>query len=180
MMSTQLKKWLSVLRIRAVLGGVLGFPLIVELVIKINEFSRLMMHLPPSNQFAIAYADGWTNMWRLGLIIGVVFLVLPTGWLNKIFNHLNSSERSLMNTQENTGLTLLDVINATDFTIAGFAGGAVRAKFNGAEGGFCTTSYSYSMSNTSRMYAAQRIALLLDKAVGLSNEQIESMTLNDT
>ena len=81
------KKWLSALRGRCVLGGILGFPLFIELGIKINEFIRSMMHIPSSNQFALAYADGWTNMWQLGLVIGIVFLVMPTSWLNKISNH---------------------------------------------------------------------------------------------
>lgn len=75
-------------------------------------------------------------------------------------------------------LDLIDVVRAKNFNISGYAGGAVRAEFNGVDAGFCTTSYSFSMSPHSRMYAAQRIAILLEKAVGLSNEQIESMELH--
>lgn len=74
----------------------------------------------------------------------------------------------------------IDVVLSKNFKISA-AGGAVRADFKGGENmGFCTTANSFLMNAREREYAAQRIAILLEKAVGLSNEQIESMELYPT
>ncbi|WP_445769418.1 hypothetical protein [Rheinheimera sp.] len=70
-----------------------------------------------------------------------------------------------------------DIDSATDFTLSRYNGGGVRAKFGGKEGGFCATSYSFSMSDDAKEYAACRIALLLTMASGLTNEQISQMKL---
>lgn len=70
-----------------------------------------------------------------------------------------------------------DIDAATDFSLSGYNGGGVRAKFGGKEGGFCATSYSFSMSADGKEYAACRIALLLTIASGHTNEQISQMTL---
>lgn len=70
-----------------------------------------------------------------------------------------------------------DIDAATDFSLSGYNGGGVRAKFGGKEGGFCATSYSFSMSDGAKEYAACRIALLLTIASGFTNEQISQMTL---
>jgi len=87
MMLIQKEKWLSAVRVRCVLGCALAFPLFVELGIKINELVRLIMNLPSSNQFALAHANGWTNPWISGLLISIVFALLPARWLNKICNY---------------------------------------------------------------------------------------------
>lgn len=70
-----------------------------------------------------------------------------------------------------------DIDAATDFSLSGYNGGGVRASFKGKEGGFCATSYSFSMSDEAKHYAAIRIALLLTMASGLTNEQISQKTL---
>lgn len=70
-----------------------------------------------------------------------------------------------------------DIDEATNFSLSGYNGGGVRASFQGKEGGFCATSYSFSMSDEAKHYAAIRIALLLKMASGLTNEQISQMKL---
>lgn len=79
-----------------------------------------------------------------------------------------------------TGTTLIgsrDIDKATDFSLSGYNSAGVRAVFHGKEGGFCTTSYSFSMSQDAKSYSAARIALLLQMASGLTNEQISQMKL---
>jgi len=70
-----------------------------------------------------------------------------------------------------------DIDKATDFSLSGYNNAGVRAVFRGKEGGYCTTSYSYSMSQDAKNYSAARIALLLQMASGLTNEQISQMKL---
>lgn len=84
-----------------------------------------------------------------------------------------------MNTTEKP-LESQDVDTAKNFTLSGYNGAAVRATFQGRDGGFCTTSYSYAMSAEAKHYAAVRVALLLQMASGLSNEQLRDMTLIPT
>ena len=74
-------------------------------------------------------------------------------------------------------IEIKDVDAAKEFCFSGFKGTGVRAKFHGKDGGFCTTSYSYSMSDEAQRYAAARIAILLEMASGLTNEQISQMAL---
>lgn len=81
-----------------------------------------------------------------------------------------------MNTTE-APLESQDVDTAKNFTLSGYNGAAVRATFHGRDGGFCTTSYSYSMSAEAKHYAAVRIAMLLQMASGLSNDQLSKMML---
>ncbi|WP_157812676.1 hypothetical protein [Alteromonas sp. MB-3u-76] len=72
-----------------------------------------------------------------------------------------------------------DIDRATEFSLSGYNNAGVRAVFNEKEGGFCTTSYSYSMSQEAKSYSAARIALLLQMASGLTNEQISQMMLKN-
>lgn len=71
-----------------------------------------------------------------------------------------------------------DIISASDFTLSGYKSWGVRAKFGNKEGGFCATSYSFSMTDDAKEYAAKRIALLLTMAQGLTNEQLTQMVLS--
>lgn len=71
-----------------------------------------------------------------------------------------------------------DIDKATDFSLSGYNNSGVRAVFHEKEGGFCTTTYSFSMSQEAKSYSAARIALLLLQiASGLTNEQISKMKL---
>lgn len=81
-----------------------------------------------------------------------------------------------MNTTE-VYLESQDVDTAKNFTLSGYNGAAVRATFNGRDGGFCTTSYSHSMSDEAKNYGATRVAILLEMASGLSNAQLSKMML---
>ena len=72
-----------------------------------------------------------------------------------------------------------DIDKATDFSLSGYNNSGVRAVFHEKEGGFCTTSYSYSMTQEAKQYSAARIALLLQLASGLTNEQISQMKLKN-
>ncbi len=78
----------------------------------------------------------------------------------------------------NRTVTLIDIVEAKGFRLAGYADSAVRASFGGVEGGFATTSYSFSMTNEAKTYSAERLKLLLEKAQGLTNEQIKEMSLS--
>ncbi|GEA09177.1 hypothetical protein KUL42_39380 [Alteromonas sp. KUL42] len=79
-----------------------------------------------------------------------------------------------------TSIESRDIDKATDFSLSGYNSAGVRAVFHGKEGGFCTTSYSFSMSQEAKNYSAARIALLLQMASGLTNEQISQMKLINT
>lgn len=70
-----------------------------------------------------------------------------------------------------------DIDKATAFQLAGHAGSAVRADFSGVQRGFCTTAYSFALTYEARVYAAERVAILLEKAKGLTNDQIRALAL---
>ncbi|MFV7771702.1 hypothetical protein [Shewanella marisflavi] len=77
----------------------------------------------------------------------------------------------------NRPVTLIDIVQAKGFRLTGYADSAVRASFDGVDGGFATTSYSFSMTSEAKTYSAERLKLLLEKAQGLTNEQIKEMSL---
>lgn len=70
-----------------------------------------------------------------------------------------------------------DIDAAKNFSLSGYKSCGVRASFKGKDGGFYATSYSFSMSDEAKHYAAVRIALLLTMASGLTNDEISQMIL---
>jgi hypothetical protein len=68
------------------------------------------------------------------------------------------------------------IINA-DFCQVGFGQRSVRMKHRSIKGdsGFCTTAYSYNMTNDMKDYSAQRISLAMRLLKGLGNEEIVKM-----
>lgn len=71
-------------------------------------------------------------------------------------------------------------INNAEVKVSGRGNRTVRLVCDGQEGGFATTTYSYSMSDPMKEYSAERIALLMILAKGKTNGQIASLLNNST
>lgn len=63
-------------------------------------------------------------------------------------------------------------IDNAQVVVAGYGGKSVRMKHEGKEIGFATTTYSHHQTDEVKEYAAERIALLMMLAEGMTNDQL--------